>query len=169
MNSAIVKSQSFWRTALVDAAMLVAACLVPTLSHLAALPLYKLNPMLLVLLGGMLLVEDRRNALVMAVLLPTVSMLAVGMPAPAKALCMAAEFSTVVLVSSWLMPRSTKLWSLMGAMVAAMLCGKAVYYCLKALVLAPEVLVTTSVVLQLGIILAAAMVFVVIKFRVKKF
>lgn len=156
---AIVKSQSLWRTALVDAAMIAAACLVPVLSHLAALPFYKLNPMLLVLLGGMLLVDDRRNALLMAILLPMVSMLAVGMPAPAKAFCMAAEYLTVVLVSGWLLPRSSHFWGTAGAMLSAMLCGKAAYYLLKAFAMAPAVLVGTPLYLQIGIMLAAALVY----------
>lgn len=156
---AIVKTQSLWRTLLVDAAMIGAACLMPALSHLAALPLYKFNPMLVVLLGGMLLVNDRRNALLMAVLLPAASMLAVGMPVPAKAFCMAAEYLTVVLVSGWLLPRGAHFWGVAGAMLSAMLCGKAVYYLLKAFVMAPAVLVGTPLYLQIGIMLAAALVY----------
>ena len=91
MNTVLSKKTTVARTAIIDAALLAAACLIPTLSHITALPLYMLNPMLLVLLAGMLAVRSRTNAFLLAVLLPVVSMLAVGMPTPLKALCMAAE------------------------------------------------------------------------------
>ncbi|MBR3528826.1 MAG: hypothetical protein IKN84_04115, partial [Bacteroidales bacterium] len=61
------------------------------MSHLLALPLYKLNPMLLALLGGLLLLKDRRTVLLLAALLPIFSMVVVGMPTPGRALCMVAE------------------------------------------------------------------------------
>lgn len=137
----------------VDAALLTAACLVPALSHLTALPLYHLNPMLLFLLGGMLLVQDRRNALLLAVLLPLGSMLAVGMPTPLKALCMMAELSAVVLISGRFSVQG------FGSMLLAIIGGKVVYYLLKALLLAPAVLVSTPVLTQLIVAVAAAMLF----------
>lgn len=137
----------------VDAALLTAACLVPALSHLTALPLYHLNPMLLFLLGGMLLVQDRRNALLLAVLLPLVSMLAVGMPTPLKALCMMAELSAVVLINGRFSVQG------FGSMLLAIIGGKVVYYLLKALLLAPAVLVSTPVLTQLIVAVAAAMLF----------
>ena len=79
-----------------DSVLLATACLIPTLSHITALPLYQLNPMLLVLLAGMLFVPSRANTMLLALLLPTVSMLAVGMPTPLKAVCMVAEMLTIV-------------------------------------------------------------------------
>lgn len=159
MNTTIAKTQSFGRTALIDVVLLTVACLVPTLSHLFALPLYHLNPMLLVLLAGMLLVSDKRNAFLLAVLLPVVSMVAVGMPTPLKALCMVPELLTVALVSSLLISRSHSYWTMLGSMVAAMLCGKVVYYALKALVLSPAVLISTPVLTQLVVVMAAAAIF----------
>lgn len=141
------------RTIVVDALLLTTACLVPTLSHLFAFPLYHLNPMLLVLLAGMLLVPDKRNALLLALLLPLVSMMAVGMPTPLKALCMMAELSAVVLISGR--------FSVQGfdSMLLAIIGGKVVYYLLKALLLAPAVLVSTPVLTQLIVAVAAAMLF----------
>ena len=73
---------SLWRVAAVDAALLGAACLVPTLSQLTSLPLYQLNPMLLMLMASLLLVRNARirrlnlrnaNALLLAVAMPIVS------------------------------------------------------------------------------------------------
>ena len=162
MNTTAVKTQSLWRTALIDVVLITVACLVPTLSHLAAVPLYQLNPMLIVLMTGMLLVNDRRNAL-----LPLVSMLAVGMPTPAKALCMGAELLTLVSVFTLLQSRwgfaSANVAGRFTAVVAAMLCGKMVYYALKAVILAPAVLVSTPWTIQLLVMVGVALLFALLQ------
>lgn len=160
---------SLWRAAAVDAALLGAACLVPTLSHLTALPLYQLNPMLLMLMASLLLVRNTRihrlnlrsaNALLLAVAMPVVSMVAVGMPTPAKALCMAVELFTVAGLYSLLESRiSANRWAQFGLMVAAILAGKGVYYALKALLISSAVLVGTPLITQLAVTLAAALLF----------
>lgn len=169
MNTTSVKVQSLWRVAAIDALLVVVACLVPTVSHLLAWPLYYLNPMLLVLLAGMLLVRDRRNAYLLAVLLPVVSMLAVGMPTPLKAVCMVAEYASVVFVSGLLQGWSKRFVGTLGAMLLAMLAGKAVYYLLKALILAPAVLVSTPVWIQLLVVMASATLYAtIIRLRTKK-
>ena len=169
MNSTSVKVQPLWRIAAIDIVLLVVACGVPTLSHLLAWPLYWLNPMLLVLLAGMLLVGDRRNAYLLAVLLPVVSMLAVGMPTPLKAFCMVAEYSTVVFVSGLLQAWNGRIVGSIGAMLLAMLGGKVVYYLLKAALLAPVALVSTPVWIQLLVVVAAAVVYAALmKLKTKK-
>lgn len=153
------------RLVLLDAALLAAACLLPVFAHLTALPLYQFNPMLLLLLCGMALGADRRNAMLLAVLLPAVSMLATGMPAPAKALCMMAEYGVVAAVCGWLSQRS-RLGDF-GAVLLAMAAGKACFYALKAALLAPAVLVGTSVWLQLAVMLAGAALFAALKSRAR--
>ncbi|MBO4599925.1 MAG: hypothetical protein J5641_04220 [Bacteroidales bacterium] len=159
MNTLSLKSRSVWRACAIDAVLLAVGCCVPTLSHLLALPLYQLNPMLFVLLAGMLLVRDRRNAYLLAVLLPVVSMLAVGMPTPMKALCMAAEYATVVFVCGRLQGKAVGYVGMVGVSVAAMLSGKVVYYLLKAFVMSPVVLVGTPVATQLVVVVAAALIY----------
>lgn len=129
----------------VYAALLAAGCLVPAVSHVLAWPLYVLNPMLALLLVGMLVSRDWRHSLVLAVLLPLVSSLAVGMPAAPKMVCMMAELATVALVFGALAKR----WSVWAAVMTAIVAGKAVYYGLKAVVMAPAVLVGTDWKLQL--------------------
>lgn len=156
MNSTTLKDLTLWRIVATDAVLLTVACLVPTLSHLLSFPLYWLNPMLLVLLVGMLLVGDRRNAFLLAVLLPTVSMLAVGMPTPIKALCMVVELSTVVFVSGRLQAWNGRFATSLAAILLAVLCGKGVYYLLKALLLAPATLVSTPLWVQLLVAVVAA-------------
>lgn len=183
MTTVLVKKKNVARIALFDAVLVGTACLFPTLSHLTALPLYRLNPMMLVLLGGMVAVRDpesglaiRRNALLLAVLLPVVSMLAVGMPAPAKALCMVAEMLTLVAVATTMegavnrrakarMSATARMAVLAGTILTAMLCGKAVYYGLKALLLPSAPLVGTPVLTQAVVVVAAAVVYAYILTR----
>ena len=78
-----------------DAVLLAAACLIPAASHVLAFPLYMLNPMLALLLVGILMGRNWRNAMVLAVLMPLVSSLVVGMPEAPKMVCMMAELAVV--------------------------------------------------------------------------
>lgn len=140
-----LKSKSIAHFAVLDAALLTLICLIPAASHLLAVPLYMLNPMLAILLAGILLGRDWRNALVLAVLLPVVSCLFTGMPTAPKMVCMMAELATVAGVLHLLARR----WNAALAVFAAILAGKGVYYALKALILAPATLVGTEWWIQL--------------------
>ena len=158
-----IKSNKIVRLALTDVALVGAACLIPTVSHLLAVPLYMLNPMLALLLAGLLLGRDWRNALLLAVLMPLVSCLVTGMPAAPKMVCMMAELATVATLFGVLSRR----WAALPAVLTAVLAGKVVYYLLKALVIAPAVLVGTVWWLQLGAVLLWCGLFVLI-YRQKK-
>lgn len=155
MSITISKTGVVLRTVVIDALLLAAACLVPTASHAFSLPLYQLNPMAFCLLLGMALVGDRRNGILLAALMPVVSMLVVGMPVPAKCLCMVAELLTIVAVYALMSNRIRPLFSVL----TAMLCGKVVYYLLKALIISPAVLVGTSVWLQIATIVVYGLAF----------
>lgn len=155
MSITISKTSVVLRTVAVDALLLTAACLVPVASHAFSLPLYQLNPMALCLLLGMALVGDRRNGVLLAVLMPVVSMLVTGMPVPAKCLCMVAELLTIVAVYALMSNRIRPLLSVL----TAMLCGKVVYYLLKALIISQAVLVGTSVWLQMATIVVYGLAF----------
>lgn len=158
--------KSISRTLIVDAALLATACLIPALSHLLAFPLYKLNPMLLVLMGGMLLVDSRWNAYIMALLVPFVTCLVVGMPTMSGALCIALEFATVVSVVSLAAPRAGgRFWALLALTVGAILAGKGVYYLAKWLIVRPDQLVTTSPLVQAVSVLAIAALFALVASR----
>lgn len=148
---------------LLDAVLLAAACLIPTVSHILALPLYILNPMLALLLAGMLLCRDWRNALVLAVLLPLVSCLLTGMPTAPKMVCMMAELATVAGLFAWL----SKHWKVLPAVLVSVAAAKGVYYALKAVVLAPAVLVGTAWWMQLGAVLLWGGLFAVLYKRIR--
>ena len=85
-------------------------------------------------------------ALVLAVLMPLVSWGLTGMPTAGKMVCMMAELATVATVFGALSRR----WKALPAVLVAVLAAKGVYYALKAVVLAPAVLVGTEWWMQLG-------------------
>jgi hypothetical protein len=135
--------------AVLDTVLVALACLVPAASHLFAVPLYMANPMLALLLAGMLIGKDWRNALVLAVLMPLVSCVLTGMPAAGKMVCMMAELATVATLFGWLSRR----WQVLPAVLVSVLAAKVVYYALKAVVVAPVVLVGTEWWMQLAAVL----------------
>lgn len=156
-----VKTRAIGRYAIMDAALIAAACLIPAVSHLTALPLYMLNPMLALLLAGMLLGKDWRNALVLAVLMPAVSCLVVGMPTAAKMVCMVAELATVAGLFHLLSRR----WAVLPSVLVSILAAKVVYYALKAVVIAPAVLIGTAWWMQLGAVVLWGGVFAALNVR----
>ena len=140
----------------IDALVVAMGCFIPTASHLLSFPLYKLNPMLAILLAGMLMgtrmFEERNNlynALLLAVLMPIVSCWLTGMPAVSKMACMLVELAIVVGLFAWLSHR----WGVFPAILTAIFVGKVIYYVLKYVILDPVVLVETEWWLQLSMMI----------------
>ncbi len=147
--STLNRTRSILTVAMVDAVLLAIGCLIPAMSHVLAWPLYMANPMLALLLVGILVSSDWRNSLALAILLPLVCCLIVGMPTAPKMVCMMAELATVAMLFKWLVKR----WGAVAAVFVAIVAGKIVYYCLKAIVIAPAVLVGTDWKVQLLVVL----------------
>ena len=158
-----VKTKPVVKFAVVDTLIVAAACMIPAVSHLFAVPLYMLNPMLALLLAGIVLGNDWRNALVLAVLMPLASCLLTGMPAAPKMVCMVAELATVAVLFGALSRR----WKVLPAVLVSVLAAKGVYYALKAVVLAPAVLVGTEWWLQLAAVVLWGGLFAMLYKRVK--
>ncbi|MBR1799133.1 MAG: hypothetical protein IJ761_04460 [Bacteroidales bacterium] len=146
-----------------DLLLIALACLIPALSHLSGIALYRFNPMLLLLLVGMLMGRGSTNGLLLAVLMPLASAVMVGMPAGAKVVCMVAELATIAAAYGWLSHRVPCMW----ATLAAIAMGKGVYYALKALLLPQAVLVGTSPLMQIGAAVVWATLFVLLQKRVR--
>ncbi len=149
---------------LIDAVLLAFICAVPALSHVFAIPFYKLNPMAMCLLAGMLLVRWKGNGYLLAVLLPVVSMLVSGMPVPAVCVCMVTELLTVVGVYDLLERRAGAFVSILAALVS----GKVVFYALKAVLVAPAVLIGTNVWLQLAVVSVLSLLFWMVRRRMQR-
>lgn len=143
------KSKTIAGLALMDVLLIAAACFIPAASHVFAFPLYVLNPMLALLLAGLAVGRDWRNALLLAVAMPLVSCLVVGMPSAAKMVCMIAELGTIAVLFGWLQNK----WSVLASVLVSIVVGKLVYYGLKATVVGTAGLVGTSVWLQLAMVL----------------
>ena len=161
MGVTISKTRSSARVMLIDAVLLAFICAVPALSHVFAIPFYKLNPMAMCLLAGMLLVRWKGNGYLLAMLLPVVSMLLSGMPVPAVCVCMVAELLSVVGVYDLLERRAGAFVSIL----AALLSGKVVFYLLKALLVSPAVLIGTNVWLQLAVVVVLGTLFALFRRR----
>lgn len=169
------KTKAVGRYVFLDVAVVTAACLIPTLSHVTALPLYMLNPMLALLLVGMLLggrkseVGGRWNALALAVLMPAVSCLVVGMPTAPKMVCMMAELATVAglyyAIVSCEIRFLNKRIGVLPAILMAVLAGKVAYYALKAVIIAPAVLIGTAWWMQLGAVVLWGGLFAMLKVK----
>ena len=158
-----VKSTPIVKFALLDMVLVSMACLVPAASHLFAVPLYVANPMLALLLAALLLGRDWKNALVLAVLMPLASCLLTGMPAAPKMVCMVAELATVAVLFGALSRR----WKVLPAVLVSVLAAKGVYYALKAVVVAPVVLVGTEWWIQLAAVVLWGGLFAMLYKRVK--
>ena len=148
---------------LIDAALLGVALLLPTLSHLVALPVYQLNPMLLLLMIGVGCVKNRYNSWLLALLLPLASYFLVGMPSLTKALCMVAEFSAVVTILPMLRCRMSDF----PAVLLSVLCAKVVYYGIKTLLLG-SLMVDTSLWMQLLSVVLASLLFTAITAKTQR-
>ena len=157
------KTNPIVKYAVLDTVLVTLACLVPAASHLFAVPLYVANPMLALLLAALLLGRDWKNALVLAVLMPLASCLLTGMPAAPKMVCMMAELATVATLFGALSRR----WKVLPAVLVSLLAAKGVYYALKAVVLAPAVLVGTEWWLQLAAVVLWGGLFAMLYKRVK--
>jgi hypothetical protein len=124
--------QRHGRTVLLDFALLAGIFLMPSLSHLLAMPIYLLEPMRIAVLIA-LLFSHRANAWLVAITLPLASFLISGHPEPVKAVLMGIEFS--VLIATYAALRHTLRLPTIAAIGAAIVAGKLVYYGSKAAVL----------------------------------
>ena len=159
--SVVLASWNRYRTpVLVDLALLAALYLLPTVSHMVALPLYKLEPMRIALVVA-LLFTGRVNAYLVAWTVPFASFLLSGHPELFKAMLIGIEYSVLVAAYGYLADKRN--WSPFAGLVAAILAGKVVYYALKFLSLQAGLLagnlVSTPVLTQTLLAAGTAAVF----------
>jgi hypothetical protein len=160
MTTALASLRKHGNVLLLDFLLLAAIYLLPSISHLLALPLYQLEPMRLALLVA-LLFTSRLNAYVIAFTLPLASVWISGHPAPLKALLMGIELSLLVATYGWFNRRLSL--PAFAALAVAIVVGKGVYYALKSLVLQAGWmegdLVSTPWQSQLALAIGTALVF----------
>lgn len=137
MTTALATLQKHRSTILIDGALLAALYLLPSFSHLTALPLYMFEPMRVALIVA-LLFTSRANAFLLAFTLPLASFLLSGHPPPLKALLMGLEL-TVLVASYGYLAQKLRVPAI-AALTAAILAGKLVYYTMKYAVLSAGLL-----------------------------
>ena len=160
MTTALATLNRYRKVIVIDVVLVTALYLLPSLSHMAALPLYKLEPMRLALLVA-LLFTNRTNTFLLALTIPLASSWITGHPEPLKALLIGIELT--VLSAGYFFLNETKRLPALLAMLVAILLGKAVYYGLKYILLSAGLLngtlVSTPVASQLVLAALTALIF----------
>ncbi len=131
MESVVRIINTHRRAIVIDMLFVLAIVFLPSLSHLLAFPLYRLEPMRLLLILA-LPFAARGNSYLLALILPLVSLITSGHPLPAKALLMTAELLLNVWLFWWL---ASRIGHRFGAMLGAIAGSKLCYYGAKALLI----------------------------------
>lgn len=121
------------RTVIIDAALILLLCLTPAISHFTGISYHYFEPMRIALFVGLLMVNDKRNGYLLAVLLPVSSMIISGMPIPPICALMVLELILNVFIYH-LLTRVTK--SAFVGMLTGIIVSKAVFRVLKWAILA---------------------------------
>ena len=127
----------------------MASLLLPLVSHILPVPLYYLEPMRLLVLSSFLIYNDKRNAFILAAVLPLVSFIVTGHPIILKMMVMVFELTFNVAIFCYLIRKVNVFISVFLSIIIS----KLFYYGLKYLViyygfLSME-LVTTPIYIQL--------------------
>lgn len=133
--------------------------MIPTISHLISLPLYKFEPMRWVLLLNFLFLGDKKNAYIMAVTLPLFSFVVGTHPVFIKALIIAIELLANVFVFVQLSKKINN-----GiAMLISIVISKLIYYIIKYFCISTGLLasnmISISLTIQLLVSVAISLVF----------
>jgi len=164
MTTALLSIQKYKNILLIDVVLLAVLYLLPSLSHLTALPLYRYEPMRIAILVA-LLFTNRANAYFIAFTIPLASAMITGHPVPFKALLMGIELAMLVAAYGYFV-RLERIPAL-AALITAMLFSKVVYYAMKYVALSAGWLtgnfVSTPVQTQLVLALGTAVVFALIE------
>jgi len=160
MSAALAVINKHRNVLLIDFVLLAALYLVPSISHLTATPIYKLEPMRIALIIA-LLFTNRANAYLIAFTIPLASAWITGHPPPLKAVLMGIEFFILVATYAHLV-RKDRIPAFV-ALVGGILLGKVVYYSMKYVALGAGwlggSLVSTPVQIQLILAVGTAAAF----------
>jgi len=128
MTTALATLRAHRNVIFIDVILLAALYLLPGISHLTALPLYKFEPMRIALIIA-LLFTNRANTYLIAFTIPLASAIITGHPALFKAVLIGIELSVLVASYTYLV-RSERIPAFV-ALTIGILSGKIVYYTLK--------------------------------------
>lgn len=158
MTTTIIKK--VWPVALLDIVAIALVYFMPALAHLTAIPFYVIEPFRLMIFVSLVVMNNKHNALLLAVTLPLFSFIIASHPLFAKAMLISIEMVFNVLVYTWLIKKINKpFWVILISMVVS----KAGYYLLKygfiSMGLLSMSLVSTSLLAQLAVAVLTALLF----------
>ena len=125
-----------FKTITIDVLLCIGVVAIPALSHATALPLYRLDPMRLLLFVA-ILATNRRNALLIAFWLPLLSLVTSGHPVFPKVVLIQGELMINTWVFCEIFRRSNRF--ALGAAVS-IVASKALYYAAKYILIQTAVL-----------------------------
>jgi len=128
MSAALASLQKHGNVVLIDILLLTALYVLPSFSHVTALPLYMLEPMRVALIIA-LLFTNRANTYLLAFTIPLASSMITGHPVFFKAVLMGIELTILVAGYSYLV-RFDRIPAFV-ALTAGIIIGKLVYYSMK--------------------------------------
>ena len=165
MTTALASFHKYRNILLIDVVLVAVLYLLPSFSHLTALPLYRFEPMRIAILVA-LLFTNRVNAYFIAFTIPLASAMITGHPVPFKALLMGIEL--VILVAAYAHLVRLRHFPPFAALIASMLFSKVVYYTLKYVALSAGWLsghiISTPLQTQLVLAMVTAVVFGLIEY-----
>lgn len=155
-----VTIKKVWAIVLLDYFALILVFFIPTLSHLTTFPLYIVEPFRLMVLISLVVMNNKHNAILLAVTLPLFSFVIATHPLLAKAILISIEMVFNVLIYSLLIKKINKpFWVILVSIVIS----KAGYYLLKcgfiSMGLLSMSLVSTSLLMQLIVAFITALLF----------
>ena len=158
MTTTIIKK--VWPVALLDIVAIALVYFMPALAHLTAIPFYVIEPFRLMIFVSLVVMNNKHNALLLAVTLPLFSFIIASHPLFAKAMLISIEMVFNVLVYTWLIKKINKpFWVILISIVVS----KAGYYLLKygfiSMGLLSMSLVSTSLLAQLAVAVLTALLF----------
>ncbi|HCT29884.1 MAG TPA: hypothetical protein DIW31_03945 [Bacteroidales bacterium] len=165
MRTASISVKSLLPSVLFDIVAVTVIFLLPSFSHLTGIAMYQLDPMRLALFAAILL-TNRKNAFVIAFLLPIVSFIISSHPYFYKVFLI----STELIINVWLFYLfANRIKSLFFASFLSIVISKAIYYLLKFVfiqfLLINDSLVSTSLVIQLVVSVGIS---ILVAFAMKK-
>ena len=155
-----VTIRQIWHVIALDVLALVLVYYLPALAHLTSIPFYIIEPFRLMVLVSLVVMNNKHNALLLAVTLPLFSFIIATHPLFIKAFLISIEMVFNVLVYSWFIKKINKpFWVILVSIVIS----KVGYYLLKygfiSMGLLSMSLVSTSLLVQLAVAFITALLF----------
>jgi hypothetical protein len=163
--SGIIDSREIIKKSLIDIFLIAAVYFVPTFSHLLNFPLYLLDPMRVIIVLSIIF-TSRNNSYLLALTLPMFSFILSSHPYFLKAVLITSELTLNIFMFYFLFKTFNNYFM---SMLASILSAKVYYYLIKSILISMGLietnLISTSLLIQLGMALFLSSLIYIIKFQ----